>query len=79
LVPRSCQANQRQNQENHDRGAEWGKAARDAAIELSREQDEDLSVQLLADIRDIFDRSATLDRLGSAVIVQELVNMAGEA
>jgi hypothetical protein len=50
----------------------WGKAAREAAIALSKSQDEDLSVLLLSDIRDIFDRRPTVDRLASAVIVAGL-------
>jgi hypothetical protein len=55
---------------------EWGKAAREAAVALSKDSDEDLSVLLLADIRDIFDRHPTVDRLPSAVIVAELVELA---
>jgi hypothetical protein len=52
---------------------EWGKAARDAAIELSRGQDEDdMGVRLLADIRVIFDRGFPQDRLSSALLVEQL-------
>jgi hypothetical protein len=54
----------------------WGKAAREAAVALSKDSDEDLGVLLLADIRDIFDRHSTVDRLSSAVIVAELVELA---
>jgi uncharacterized protein DUF3631 len=50
----------------------WSKAAREAAVALSKGQDEDLPVLLLSDIRDIFDRHPTADRLASAVIVAEL-------
>ena len=52
-------------------GPAWSKAARAAAVALSKGQDEDLGVLLLADIRDIFDRRAA-DRLASAVIVGDL-------
>jgi hypothetical protein len=51
---------------------EWGTAAREAAVALSAGQDEDLSVLLLADIRNIFRRAAA-DRLSSAIVVSELV------
>ena len=54
----------------------WGKAAREAAVALSKDSDEDLSVLLLTDIRDIFDRHPTVDRMSSAVIVAELVELA---
>ena len=54
---------------------EWGRAAREAAIALSTGQDEDLCVRLLADIRDIFDHHPTVDRLSSAVIVAELIDL----
>ena len=50
----------------------WGEAAREAAIALSKGQDEDLGVLLLTDIRNIFDRRPTIDRLFSKVIVTEL-------
>jgi hypothetical protein len=50
---------------------EWGRLAREAAIALSSDQEEDLGVMLLEDIRDIFDRRP-MDRLPSAVIVAEL-------
>jgi Protein of unknown function (DUF3631) len=54
---------------------EWGKAARDAAIELSKGQDEDPGVQLLFDVCDIFNSRPTLDRIGSAILVQELIDL----
>jgi Protein of unknown function (DUF3631) len=54
--------------------AEWGKAARDAAVELSRGCDEDMAVRLLSDIRDIFNRLAT-DRISSASLIQALVDL----
>jgi Protein of unknown function (DUF3631) len=57
----------------------WGRAAREAAIALSKNLDEDLSVRLLTDVRDIFDRHPTVDRLSSAVIVGELVELADGA
>jgi hypothetical protein len=50
----------------------WGKAAREAAIALSKNQDEDFGVILLQDIRTIFDLRPTADRLASAVLVNEL-------
>jgi hypothetical protein len=53
----------------------WGAAAREAAIALSAHQDEDLGVLLLADIRDVFDRRPSVDRLASATIVDELNDM----
>jgi hypothetical protein len=53
-------------------GPAWGELAREAAVALSKGQDEDLGVLLLADIRDIFDRRPTVDRLASAVIVADL-------
>jgi hypothetical protein len=56
------------------RSPEWGMAAREAAIALSKGQDEDAGVLLLSDIRDIFDRRAA-DRLPSAVIVANLIDM----
>jgi hypothetical protein len=56
-------------------GAAWGELAREAAIALSMGQDEDLVVLLLSDIRDIFDRRPTVDRLASAVIVADLNEM----
>jgi Protein of unknown function (DUF3631) len=52
---------------------EWGEAARAAAIELSWGQDEDLPVELLTDIRRVFDQLAT-DRLASSVLVQSLID-----
>ena len=53
----------------------WGELAREAAVALSKGQDEDFSVMLLSDIRDIFDRRPTVDRLASAVIVADLNEM----
>jgi hypothetical protein len=53
-------------------GSAWGELAREAAVALSRGQDEDLGVLLLSDIRDTFDRRPTIDRLASTVIVAEL-------
>ena len=53
----------------------WGELAREAGVILSRGQDEDLAVLLLSDIRDIFDRQPTVDRLSSAVIVCRLLDM----
>jgi Protein of unknown function (DUF3631) len=50
----------------------WGELAREAAVALSKGQDEDLGVLLLSDIRDIFDCRPTVDRLASAVIVADL-------
>ena len=50
----------------------WGELARAAAVALSKDQDEDLAVLLLSDIRVVFDRHPTADRLASAVIVAEL-------
>lgn len=43
---------------------------------MSKDLDEDLSVRLLADVRVIFDRRPTVDRLPSAAIVAELVDLA---
>jgi hypothetical protein len=51
---------------------EWGRLAREAAVALSRGEDEDLAVLLLQAVREIFDRRPTTDRLSSAVIVAEL-------
>jgi hypothetical protein len=53
----------------------WGKAAREAAVELSKGQDEDLAVLLLTDIREIFDRHPTTDRLASKRIITELIEL----
>jgi len=53
----------------------WGKTAREAALALSKNQDEDLAVLLLSDIRDIFDHRPNVDRLASAVIVAELIDL----
>jgi hypothetical protein len=53
---------------------EWGKAARNAAIELSRDREEDMPVLLLGDIRDIFDR-LDVDRISSAGLIQELIDL----
>jgi hypothetical protein len=58
--------------------AEWGKASRKAAVELHRGRDEDPAVQLLMDIRVIFNRRPRLDRIGSEVLVTELVELAEE-
>jgi Protein of unknown function (DUF3631) len=55
--------------------AAWGKLARDAGIALSNGRDEDLGVLLLSDIRDIFDRRK-VDRLSSAVIIADLIDVA---
>jgi hypothetical protein len=55
-------------------GPEWAKVARDAAIELSSGHDEDLGVELLHDIREIFDRHL-LDRIGSTRLARELVDL----
>jgi hypothetical protein len=52
----------------------WGEAAREAAIALTKHQDEDFGVILLSDIRDIFNRT-TADRLPSKVIVEALNDM----
>ena len=54
---------------------QWGEAAREAAVALSKGQDEDLGVLLLSNIREIFDRRPMTDRLASAVIVTELNEM----
>jgi hypothetical protein len=56
-------------------GLAWGKAAREAAVALSKNQDEDLSVILLTSIREIFNRRPTVDRLNNAVIVTDLNNL----
>jgi hypothetical protein len=48
--------------------AEWGKAAREAAVELHHGRDEDL----------IFNRCPRLDRIGSEVLVTELIELAEE-
>jgi Protein of unknown function (DUF3631) len=53
---------------------EWASAARAAAIELSSGQEEDMGVQLLLDIREIFDR-LMLDRIGSGRLVGELADL----
>jgi hypothetical protein len=53
-------------------GPFWAKAAREAAVALSKHQDEDSAVLLLSDIRDIFDGHPTTDRLTSKLIVDEL-------
>jgi hypothetical protein len=55
------------------RGFASGKAAREAAVTLSKaHQDEDVGVTLLSDIRDVFDRWPTVDRLASTVLVADL-------
>jgi len=57
-------------------GSEWGKRAREAAVAMSKtHQDEDFAVLLLSDIRDIFNRHPTVDRLASAVVVAELCEL----
>jgi hypothetical protein len=57
-------------------GPVWGDLARDAAVVLSRgHQDEDPAVTLLSDIRDTFYRHPTADRLATAVIIAELVDL----
>jgi hypothetical protein len=58
--------------------AEWGKAAREAAVELHHGRDEDLKVQLLIDVRDIFNRRPSLDRIGSEALVTALIELAEE-
>ena len=57
----------------------WGELAREAAIALSGNQDEDLAVTLLEDVRTIFDRQPAIDRLTSALIVAELNEMTDAA
>ena len=53
-------------------GPEWGRRAREAALEFARaHQDEDLGVLLLQDIRRVFD-SRGADRLFSATLVAAL-------
>ena len=54
---------------------EWSEKARAAAVTLSEDQDEDLGVRLLLDIRDVFDRQKK-DRLASAVLAGELNGLA---
>ena len=56
-------------------GPAWGELAREAAVALSKGEHEDFGVMLLSDIRDIFDRRPTVDRLASAVIVADLNEM----
>jgi hypothetical protein len=54
-------------------GPRWANAAREAAIALSAaDQDEDPGVTLLSNIRDIFDCRSPVDRLTSAVIIEDL-------
>ena len=54
-------------------GFTWGKTAREAAVTLSKaHQDEDVGVTLLSDIRDVFDRRPTVDRLASTMLVADL-------
>jgi hypothetical protein len=56
-------------------GDDWGRRARDAAINMSRGlQEEDLSVTLLADIRGIFSARGA-DRILSNDLVQALLAM----
>jgi hypothetical protein len=52
-------------------GPEIGQLAREIAVKMCRDLDEDIEVQLLRDIRDLFDRKR-IDRLTSAVIVKNL-------
>jgi hypothetical protein len=52
-------------------GPEIGQLAREIVVKMSRDLDEDIEVQLLRGIRDLFDRKR-IDRLTSAVIVQNL-------
>src|SRR5258708_3477252 len=52
-------------------GPEIGQLARAIAVKMCRDLDEDIEVQLLRDIRDLFDRKR-IDRLTSAVIVENL-------
>ena len=54
-------------------GSDWAAAARDAAIALSRgrNDDEDIGVLLLRDIRNVFDTEA-VDRLASTALVDAL-------
>jgi len=54
---------------------EWGEAARNAAVELSGGQDEDLCVRLLKDIRGVFGRRHGSDRISSAALVAELIEL----
>jgi Protein of unknown function (DUF3631) len=58
--------------------AEWAKAAREAAVELHHGRDEDLAVQLLGDIRDVFNGWPNLDRIGSEALVTALIELAEE-
>ena len=54
-------------------GPEWGKRSCEAAIAISKsDSEEDMGVMLLRDIRDVFDRRPTVDRLTSEVIVADL-------
>jgi hypothetical protein len=57
---------------------EWGKAAREAAVELHHGRYEDLAVQLLTDVRVIFNCRPRLDRIGSEGLVTELIELAEE-
>jgi Protein of unknown function (DUF3631) len=53
-------------------GEEWGKSARDAAIRFATGyHDEEASVILLSDLRDIFNRS-TADRASSEYLIEQL-------
>lgn len=53
----------------------WGELAREAAVALSKYQDEDFCVLVLSDIRDIFNRRPGIDRLPSATLVDDLNDM----
>jgi len=56
-------------------GGEWAARARRAAVALTKPEDlAELSVQLLGDIRDLFDRKGT-DRLASQAICDELAQL----
>ena len=51
----------------------WGTLAREAAVALSGDLDEDLAVALLVDIRSAFNRNPKADRLTSAAILADLI------
>jgi hypothetical protein len=56
-------------------GAPWGKMAREAAVAFAAGSgDEDSLILLLYDIRTIF-RAGNLDRIKSAVLIRELIDM----
>jgi Protein of unknown function (DUF3631)/CHC2 zinc finger len=61
-------------------GGEWPELARDAAVKLNLDDPASIGVQLLAAIRSIFDGETelqSLDRIGSAELVAQLVADAG--